>query len=474
MATFDFSQYFFYKWRYIIGYSVIALLLAAVLLFAGLYVPGGLSSDEMAAVVQSQQLTYSSIGQLSIVNLPYHALQDGILHLLGVSIFTIKLPSLILALFSAIGLIALLRRWFKPNIAVLASLIAISTGQFLYVAQLGTPDILYLFWPVMILLLGTQVTRKKRLRLLWKMLFGITTALSLYTPLGIYMILSIVLTVALHPHLRAVIRRLSPVKVAFTLGASLLLLSPLIIGLVRSPSVALELLGVPQQWPSITENLSLIVNQYFIFWQTDTSTLITPVFGLGSLLLVVLGLYRLIRTFDTTRSYLIVIWILALTPALVLNPTLTSTTFLPTVLLLAAGLTSLISYWYRLFPRNPYARIAGLIPIMVLVIALIGSGLTRYVYGYHYSPQATALFSNDLSLIPSGVEELLVSNDKKPFYQAVSEYDNKFEVVNKPTSEQFVVSRDAKAEFKGYEIVRIITSPRSDAADRFYVYEKQD
>jgi hypothetical protein len=474
MATFDFSQYFFYKWRYIIGYSSVALLLAAVLIFAGLYVPGGLSENEMASVVKSQQLAYGDIGLLTIVNLPFHALQDGILHVFGASIFTIKLPSLILALFSAIGLIALLRRWFKPNIAILASLIAISTGQFLYIAQLGTPEILYIFWPVMILLLGTQITRKKRLRLLWKVLFGITIALSLYTPLGIYMVFAVALTVSLHPHLRAAIRRLSKLKLALTLGATLLVIAPLIMGVVLSPAVALELLGLPGQWPSITEHLSLLATQYFVFWQTDATHLITPVFGLGSSLLVILGLYRLIRTFDTTRSYLIVIWIVSLTPVLILNPTLTSTTFLPTVLLLAAGLTSLIGYWYRLFPHNPYARVAGLFPIIILVVALIGSGVTRYVYGYHYSPLATSLFSKDLSLIPESTGELIVSEDKKPFYTAVAQYEDTFTVVDTPTQERVVVSRGAETDTKGYEVVRIITSTRSDNADRFYVYQKQD
>ncbi len=48
-------------------------------------------------------------------------------------------------------------------------------------------------------------------------------------------------------------------------------------------------------------------------------------------------------------------------PVILINPIFTSVTFVPIVLLLAAGLTSLIGYWYRLFPRNPYARVAGLI-----------------------------------------------------------------------------------------------------------------
>ena len=218
MATRDFSKYFLYRWRYVIGYSLIGLLLAGLLLFAGLFLPGGLSEQEMVSVVRSQALTLSNPESLAIQNLPYYSFQAAIFAVFGITIFTIKLPSLILGLLSAVGFILLLRRWFKPNIAVLASLIAISTGQFLFISQLGTPSILYIFWPIALLLLGTQITRVKKLRLLWKVLFAITAALSLYTPLSIYPLLAILLAIVFHPHLRATVRRLKPARLAIVVA----------------------------------------------------------------------------------------------------------------------------------------------------------------------------------------------------------------------------------------------------------------
>src|ERR1700712_2408696 len=128
MATLDYSKYFIYRWRYIIGYSFISLLLAGLLIFVGFYLPGGLSPQETAAAVKSASISFSDPSTLAIPNLPYYAFQSAIFNLFGITVFTVKLPSLIIALFSAIGFILLLRRWFKPNIAVLASLIAITTG----------------------------------------------------------------------------------------------------------------------------------------------------------------------------------------------------------------------------------------------------------------------------------------------------------------------------------------------------------
>lgn len=473
MATRDFSKYFLYRWRYVIGYTLVGLLLASLLVFAGLFLPGGLSSQELASVVRSESLSLQDPSTLAIANMPYYALQAGVFAVFGVSIFTIKLPSLLLALFSAVGLIILLRRWFKPNIAVLASLIAISTGQFLFIAQSGTPSVLYIFWPIVLLLLGTQITREKRLRFLWKVLFVIFAALSLYTPLSVYPLIAIILAVALHPHLRNAVRKLSKVRLAFAGTIFALLVAPLIWFIVITPQLGLTLLGVPTVWPpDLLANALTVLKQYFLFWEPSTTEVMTPVFGLGSAILIGLGVYRLILTRETTRSYLIIFWILCLLPVLLLNPLFTTVTFVPSVLMLAAGLTSLIGYWYRLFPLNPYARIVGLVPIIILVVALITSGLARYVYGYHYSQAVAPLFSRDIALIPDDTAQLVVSDEQKPFFSAVANYRDGLEVVTTPTATSFVVTRDARRDFPGYVITDIITGPRYSQADRLYVFTK--
>jgi len=473
MATLDFSKYFLYRWRYILGYTLVGLLLAGLLVFVGLYLPGSLSAAEMTSVVRSASLSFSDPATLAIPNLPYYALQSFIFSILGVTIFTIKLPSLILALLSAIGFILLLRRWFKPNIAVLASLIAITTGQFLFIAQQGAPGILYVFWPIVLLLLGTQITRGKKFRFLWKILFAISAALSLYTPLSIYPLAAIGLAIILHPHLRNAVRKLSKPRLVAVSILFFAVITPLIYGIIINPQLGLTLVGVPEVWPpDLMANAMIVLRQYFLFWELGTSTLMTPVFGLGSVILITLGLYRMIRTRETTRSYLVIIWIICLSPVLLLNPAFTSVTFVPSMLMLAAGLTSLIGYWYRLFPLNPYARITGLIPIVILVFALSVSGLARYVYGYHYSAQQVALFNKDIALLPNDTKELVVSDTERDFYGAVAQYRDDISIVTAPTGNSFVVTRDARQSFEGFKIDRIITNGHSKDADRLYIYKK--
>ena len=475
MATRDFSNYFLYRWRYVIGYTLIALLLAALLFFAGLYLPGGLSEAEKLSVTRSAALSFSDPTSLAIQNLPYYAFQSGIFAVFGVSLFTIKLPSLILALLSAIGFILLLRRWFKPNIAVLTSFIAITTGQFLFIAQSGTPSILYVFWPVLLLLLGTQVTRVKKFRFLWKILFALTAGLSLYTPLTIYPLFAVILAIIFHPHLRNVVRRLSKFRLTVVTLIFLALITPLVWLIIQTPQLGLTLIGITKAALPIDlgENIITILRQYFLFWHPSVTEVMTPVFGLGSAILITLGLYRLFRTRETTRSYLIIFWIICLLPVLLINPNFTTVTFVPSMLMLAAGLTSLIGYWYRLFPLNPYARITGLIPIVILVGALITTGIARYVYGYHYSPQVASLFSTDLALLPKDTKQLVVSDVEHPFYAAVSKYREDIDAVKTPTADSIVVTRDARDKVgSGFTVTRIITSPRSHDADRLYVMQR--
>jgi len=189
-------------------------------------------------------------------------------------------------------------------------------------------------------------------------------------------------------------------------------------------------------------------------------------------LIIAIGLYRLVLTRDTTRSYLVIIWILCLLPVLLINPKYTSVVFVPAVLLLAAGLTSMIAYWYRLFPLNPYARIAGLLPLIVLVITLVGSGLDRYVYGYHYSPTTAVNFSRDLKLIPSDTKQLVVSKDELPFYQVVANHRDGLVVTTAPTDDTFTATRAARGTVNGYDIDRIITTTYAKDSDRLYIYKK--
>lgn len=464
------TSYSLYRFRYWIGYSLIGLTLIGALLYAGLFVPGGISQGEMSSVITSSDIKPVELSSYAVLNLPYHMLQKISMYLFGVTPISIKLPSLVLAFFAAIGLLLLLRMWFKRNIAVLGSIIAVTTGQFLFVAQSGTPEILYIFWSVLLLLLGILVSKQTKLRTLWKMLFFITVALSLYTPLGIYALIVIALASVLHPHLRYVLKQLSKVRLLIAVSIAAIIIAPLAYGIFTRPELALDILGIPNTWPDWGANAQLLFQQYFGFMTPSTTALMTPVFGLGSMLIIALGIYRTIKSRESTQGYTIIIWLLCLIPIILINPSYTSITFLPLVLLLCMGLESLLGYWYGLFPLNPYARIAGLLPLIILVGSLVLSGIDRYVGGYAHDPSTASNFSNDLSLIPKDTKHLVVSSSQLPFYSVVAKYNKNILVDQTPLGETFTTTGEAARSYPDYEIARIVTSPHLEDSNSFYVY----
>lgn len=475
------TDYLLYRWRYILGYTLIGLVIAGLLVLAGLFIPGGLTQAEMNSVVNSASLNLSwqDFDPQSVINLPYYLLQMASLSLLGVSTLSIKLPSLILGALSATGLLLLLQMWFRRNVAILTTLLIMTTGQFLFIAQSGTSSMVYIFWPVWILVLALMISRRFKFSIIWKITLFASAALSLYTPLSAYILLALASAALLHPHLRYILRRLSPIKISLAAVSGLVLIAPLIYAIILQPNLGLVLLGIPPEWPNVIANISRLITEYFNFLSPTTDALMTPVYGLGSMALIVLGVFRLFMTSYTARSYIISIWIVLLLPIMIINPDFSSITFAPVVLLMAMGIDRLLASWYGLFPKNPYARIAGLIPLVILITGLMTSGINRYMYGYMYNPNTAGHFSNDLSLVSKELAKsdsaitLVVTKSQADFYRVLVQHHPNLKVstqLDLPGSGKTIVSHDAYVAPEEAVPSEIITDASSNDSNRFYIY----
>lgn len=478
------TEYILYRWRYQIGYALVGLLVAGLLITAALYVPGGLSEAEMASTVQSSQLSLTTFDAGSVIDLPYKLLQHASFAALGVTTLSIKLPSVLLGLLSLLGIVLLLRHWFHMNVAVISALIVITTSQFIFSSQDGTPAIMYVFMPTWLLLLALRVSRQTNRRNFWELLLVATLALSLYTPLSIYVIAALGSATLLHPHLRYIVGRLSRRKLLAAGVIGLALLSPLITALITKPEIGLTLLGIPQTWPNILTTGAQLFEAHcgFMFPHADKD--IQPVYTLPSLILVGLGILHLFKTKYTARSYITASWIILLTPVILINPSKTAITFVPVMLLIAAGIDELLHRWYSMFPRNPYARIAGLFPITLLVAGMALTGTERYFYAYRYSPPVASNFSDDLNLLDTELRNagnqptaIAATQTELPFYRAVANHTDKITVINPneplPEDKQLIVTRAAFTErdMSKKEPAKIITNGRSEKSDRWYLYK---
>ena len=483
------NKFAFYRFRYPLAYFVFAVALATMLLIAGFYLPGGLLDTEIRSALMSDRLNPTMLFNLrpdELVYLPYRLLQAASISLFGISIVGIKLPSIILGFASALGILYLLNLWYHRNVAIVAAMIAVTTSQFLLASQAGQAGIAYIFLTTMILVAASMINRSSAYAKAWIIAGAALAAISLYMPLNIYILIALALTAIVHPHARHVLLKQAP-KSILAVGTLVFLaiLSPLIVGIANDTSILRRLLGFPESINNIGSNAATLFQNYTSFAAPTTGIVIAPIYGLGLVLLISIGLYRLFSAKYTARSYILSFWLVLLIPLVCLNPSFVSITFVPVVLLIALAVDYLIRSWYVLFPRNPYARIFGLLPLGVLVVGLVVSSVDRYVYGLHYDNAVYQSYSYDLPLLSqslSSIDEnasvlLIVSKKNFDFYKSFANHQEYIKNLTVSTdsaqissSPIVIIEREIKPKTDKVPS-EIIVTRTAGSADRFYLYK---
>lgn len=484
------NKYYLYRYRYSIGFIILALVVVGVLFFAYLHVPGGVTTEEQQSALVSNSIKANDPKTWLMLDAPYHMLQKASISFFGLSNYSIKLPSLLIGLASALGLVLFLRHWFRDSVSIIASALTLFTAQFVLYSQQGTPAIMHIFWPIVILLFASFAIQRTRFSSVAAIVTAVLAALSLYTPLSFIVLVALICGSLLHPHVRYLLRQQKITMLTIAAILALVTLVPLAYLIYKQPSIAVQLL-IMQSTLSIDVlgNLKLLVAQYLDFsgLTAEKSHLLTPLFGLSTFLILLTGAYALFRRHHTVKSYVISAWILLLIPILILSPRGTSVMFVPAVLLIAVGMTAILHYWYRLFPTNPYARTFALLPLGLLVGTIAMTTLFRYYYTMQYNPAFTTRFSDDLTLISQTLRAssdnavVVVTEQEKELYTTFIETHKLPVTVDTTSSSLFdsaytgktiIATRDSAPVKENRLPQRIVASHLAGVpSDRFYVYK---
>ena len=473
-----------YRFRYVLGYGAFVMLLALMVFSYIGSVPSGLSDAELASATKSMNLNPQAITALNVVDVPYHLLQKLSISLLGLTPFAIKLPSALVALATGMCIVFMLRTWFRDNVAVISSLLAVTSMPFLSAARSGTSLIMTFFWTSLLLLAATNALHVKRLRTLWKTV-GLFAGLALlYSPFGIYPLIALLISGMLHPHVRHLFRKTSKKAYAAFIVLALIYLSPLVYAAATHPSILATLAGIQLESVTFDKIFDNARQLYGLFINPFGSTIkngyITPLFGAATLAIMVFGLFKTIQDHHSARSYMLLIWLGFLLPLILLNPTMPFVVFIPATLLLAIGVESLIREWYDIFPLNPYARIGALIPLAILLTSIVATNMFRYFYGHIYTTDFYHRH-NELAAIRhtldrkdvNKAEQYLVANDNQPFYDLLRRDYPKLHVVSSaPSAVRGTVITLDGATVKGQTPYRIITDGKKDESHVLTVYTK--
>ena len=471
------KQFFLYHHRIGLGYFLLGIIFIALLTFLPTIAPNGLTEDEMASTIAASELDNGLIEQGNIIDLPYHILQKTSLHFFGLSIWSIKLPSIVIAVFAALFIILLLNRWFKNDVAIVGSILTTLSTAFLFLAGNGMPIIMYVFWLALILWLGSKIVGNDHVSPILVISFFLSVALSAYTPHLLYVAFAVAAAGIIHPHLRFALKQMNFWQLLLSFGIFVLAITPLVIGcLVKSENIQSLLTMSNFSLGNFVQNISNAFAPFFSFSLVYNSIYLAPLFGLATVVIVIIGILASIGKMFTSRNTVVSLLVIYAIIISGLNPNVAISIIIPIAILTAAGVESIVEKWYSLFPENPYAHLFGIIPMVVIMCMIIISSQTHYVFGYHYVPRVADNFNNDLVTIRERVDTntpILLTKDTKykDFYRLLNKYTEykTIERIDQDTTEYVSFGANRTENFK---LKEIITSPKSRNSDRLYIYSK--
>ena len=467
------SKLFLYRYRFVIGYVVLSLALILLLFMLPIYAQNGLSVAEIDSATNAYALGFDAPLNGDLVDLPYRVLQKISIKFFGLTPYAIKLPSIVVGFMLAFLLILLLNRWFKSNVSLLASILVILSTPFLFLAGSGTPLIMLVFWPTLLLWLGSKIQGEKRPKPMYSLLFALAMLFAIFTPYMIYFAIFCVFFVCMQPHLRFVVKSLPKLPLAIVGAIVIAGMVILTLNIINHPDTIMELLFVPgfeasRFFPNIGSGFAPI----FMWSGSVESVFLTPLMGLPMVALALIGLCSTTKGFFASRNSiatLLIIFSLIITG---FNQNAAVFLILPFAILIAHGLRYMLEKWYGLFPENPYARVAALIPLSALFGIMIVPSLLQYINGYRYNPSVSNQFNYDLGVIRKNITDgTLVVGEYYDFYRILEDFTDVtvVDVIGDAKPEKLAVLHNT-IEDKGYILTNIFTSPMRENSDIIYLY----
>lgn len=471
------SDYFLFRHRIGIGYILLTTAFMLLLFLLPLISPNGLSEAEMQSAVDSHAVSVSSIMNGETVDLPYHLLQKFSIDLFGLSSYAIKAPSILLGLILGVLLILLLNRWFKNNVALISSILTVLSTPFLYLVGSGTPLIMLVFWPTLLLWLGSKIQGVTRPRISYCFFFIFALIFSVFTPYIAYLAILIFFYAVAHPHLRYTIKNLP--RVPFVLACLLATAGVGLIGFAafKNPETGLELFfGSDFTLRHFFSNIRAGFLPFLSWTGSVEGTLLSPMIGLPLTALAITGMISTTKGFFASRNSIASLLLVFTVLITGLNPNSAVLTLLPFAILVAHGIRYILDQWYGLFPENPYARVFAILPISLFIGIIIVSSVTHYIFGYRYNPAVANSFQNDLTLIRQNLDPdttLLISGGtlEYDFYHILADQDQ-YKVTSTSDDITAPVATIGKwSTTLKFPLYRIIPSPKSTNSDRIYIYK---
>lgn len=297
----------------------------------------------------------------------------------------------------SVVLFFLIVRHFCGRLAAwLATMMYATSTSLLMYGRLATPNVMLLMLLALVACGYRLRFSKHRLRswLYTAVIFG----LALYVPGMVYFIIAGIIW-----QYRAVRRDHEwprPALMATCVAIVLLLITPLIIGFVRTPSLWHEYFGIPSTLPNVWDFIKSFLAVPFgaIFLAPEN-----PLYRLGrqptldifAALMVILGCYQLIKKYRLDRFVLLIaIFLIAAAFTALSGDYEQSFVLLPFIYIcIAFGINMLLDEWRKVFPFNPLARGLAAVVMIVAVLVSVNFQAWRYFIAWPHNANTKTVFT---------------------------------------------------------------------------------
>jgi hypothetical protein len=375
----------------------LALLLVTFVVF-GLQPP--VINNKMNALesVFVEKITNYSNPWYRAINAPYFAVAKLVNIATKNPLQAGRLASAFFAVLALILFFMLMRRWFNYRMAIVGSLLLLINSALVNVAHQAMPLSVMLFFTMAIFVsLYWFITTSKYL-FLSLLTYSAVLAISLYIPyMAFIAIISVGYLVIYSRKKLKKVRFWQFSLVALVYG---LLLAPLLVSLLGTPGQLGELLGIPFNIVNAKTyllNLGSLLASLAFFAKTQPILYVgnLPLLDIFTAAMACLGVFYFIRRRRHKRSILIFTSVVILILIIPLGPNYQfySVALLPLLYIFAlAGLVELLKRWLTVFPRNPAARNAGVILVVLAIGITAFFQLSRYYVAWANSPDTKAVY----------------------------------------------------------------------------------
>lgn len=380
--------------------TVVLLLLSVVayaLFFHNIgHLTPGYAPRELAAYHQADSIRSIAANPLDA---PYKLLVYAGMKAGHHSLIVTRLAAACLAIGVSFVFFVVARYWLGYRVALLTTLLFITSGGLLHIARLGSPLILQ---AGILVLLAAKIwwDRTKRSAGQNMVLIALLATL-LYIPGMIWFI--VLASVVMRRRLVAASRSASWVQKGVSVLLILLIAAPLIRAAILQPTLIQVWAGFPASFGAIASIIRQLGEAVMAIGvratgPADLWLIHAPLLNVIELVLCGLGIYITLRRAPRRRAVFIASAVVIAIVLFGLSGQVALGFMLPLIYLcIGAGLQELLRQWFSVFPRNPFARIWGVLCIIALVFFSILYQSRAYFIAWPHNEHTRSVFTHRTS-----------------------------------------------------------------------------